>query len=42
MVICGIKVSHDGGVAVVEDDRLVFSIEMEKLGNGLRYSTQQR
>lgn len=39
MVICGIKVSHDGGVAVVEDDRLVFSIEMEKLGNGLRYST---
>ncbi|WP_433527414.1 carbamoyltransferase N-terminal domain-containing protein [Nocardia pseudovaccinii] len=37
-MICGIKVSHDGGVAIVEDDRLVFSIEMEKLDNGLRYS----
>lgn len=38
MVICGIKASHDGGVAVIEDGRLLFSIEMEKLGNRKRYS----
>ncbi|MET8877002.1 carbamoyltransferase N-terminal domain-containing protein [Nocardia sp. NPDC004604] len=38
MLICGIKVSHDGGIAVIDDNRLVFSIEMEKLGNGNRYS----
>ncbi|MEV5838150.1 carbamoyltransferase N-terminal domain-containing protein [Nocardia sp. NPDC052112] len=39
MVICGIRVSHDGGVAVIEDDRLVFGIEMEKLDNGRRHRT---
>ncbi|WP_329412099.1 carbamoyltransferase C-terminal domain-containing protein [Nocardia vinacea] len=37
MVICGIRVSHDGGVAVIEDDRLVFGIELEKLDNGRRH-----
>ncbi|HTF12613.1 MAG TPA: carbamoyltransferase N-terminal domain-containing protein [Asanoa sp.] len=39
MLICGVKVSHDGGVAVVQDGRLLFSVETEKIGNGLRYST---
>lgn len=39
MLICGIKASHDGGIALIEDNRLVFSIEVEKLGNGRRYST---
>ncbi|MEU0501921.1 carbamoyltransferase N-terminal domain-containing protein [Nocardia sp. NPDC005998] len=39
MMICGIKVSHDGGVAVVDGNRLLFSIEIEKLDNGIRYST---
>ncbi|MDT0343960.1 carbamoyltransferase N-terminal domain-containing protein [Streptomyces litchfieldiae] len=38
MLICGIKISHDGGVAVIEDGRLVFSVEVEKLENGRRYS----
>lgn len=38
MLICGIKVSHDGGIAVIADGRLLFSIEMEKLKNGRRYS----
>ncbi|MET9631804.1 carbamoyltransferase N-terminal domain-containing protein [Lentzea sp. NPDC006480] len=38
MRICGIKASHDGGVAVVEDGRLLFSYEIEKLRNGERYS----
>jgi carbamoyltransferase len=39
MIICGIKASHDGAVAVVEDGRLRFSVETEKLGNGERYSS---
>jgi carbamoyltransferase len=39
MLICGIKVTHDGGVAVIEDGRLLFSVEVEKLDNSLRYST---
>jgi Carbamoyltransferase N-terminus len=38
MLICGIKVSHDGGVAVIEQNRLLFSIEVEKLDNGWRSS----
>ncbi|MDT7726090.1 MAG: carbamoyltransferase [Actinomycetota bacterium] len=39
MIICGIKASHDGAVAVVEDGRLRFSVETEKLGNGERYGS---
>lgn len=39
MLICGIKASHDGGVAVIEDGRLRFSVETEKLDNGERYSS---
>jgi len=38
VLICGIKASHDGGVAVIDGNRLVFSIEAEKIGNGFRYS----
>lgn len=38
MIICGVKVSHDGGVAVIDGQRLVFSVEIEKLDNGRRYS----
>ncbi|MFD4014576.1 carbamoyltransferase N-terminal domain-containing protein [Streptomyces albidoflavus] len=33
------KLTHDGAVALIDDGRLVFSVEMEKLDNGLRYST---
>ncbi|MFJ8155127.1 carbamoyltransferase N-terminal domain-containing protein [Streptomyces sp. NPDC094468] len=39
MLICGVKASHDGGVAVIENGRLLFSVEMEKLNNGERYSS---
>jgi carbamoyltransferase len=39
MLICGIKASHDSGVAVIDGNRLLFSIELEKLENGLRYSS---
>lgn len=39
MIICGVKVSHDGGVAVIDSGRLLFSVEVEKLANGRRYSS---
>src|SRR5215217_7863324 len=38
MLFCGLKLTHDGGVALVEDGRLVTSVEVEKLDNGLRYA----
>ena len=44
MLICGIKASHDGAVAVVDDrgddgSFLIGSIEAEKIENGKRYSS---
>ncbi|MEO3802525.1 carbamoyltransferase N-terminal domain-containing protein [Nonomuraea sp. B1E8] len=38
MRLCGIKITHDGAVAVVEDGRLVMSCESEKIANRPRYS----
>lgn len=38
MLFLGVKATHDGGVAVIDGDRLLCSLEMEKIGNGLRYS----
>lgn len=43
MLICGIKASHDGAVAIIRDKGdagvfLVGSIEAEKIDNGKRYS----
>jgi carbamoyltransferase len=35
---CGIKITHDGAVAVIEDGRLQFSCESEKIANRPRYS----
>ncbi|CDX57631.1 Carbamoyltransferase (Nodulation protein U) [Mesorhizobium plurifarium] len=37
MRICGIKLTHDGAVALVEDGKLVFCIEQEKRDNNRRY-----
>ena len=37
MLICGVKLTHDGGVALIDDGRLVFSVEMEKLENNPRH-----
>ncbi|PBB14207.1 nodulation protein NodU [Mesorhizobium loti] len=42
MRICGIKLTHDGAIAVVEDGRLVFCIEQEKLDNNPRYQSIDR
>ncbi len=38
MLICGLKLTHDGGVAVLENNRLIFNIEMEKIANNARYT----
>jgi carbamoyltransferase len=38
MLLLGMKITHDGGIALIDDNRLVFSIEMEKLDNGSRYA----
>jgi carbamoyltransferase len=37
VIVCGLKLTHDGAVAVVEDGRLAFSIEVEKLDNHPRH-----
>ncbi|UWU25767.1 nodulation protein NodU (plasmid) [Rhizobium sp. CB3060] len=39
MRICGIKLTHDGAVALIEDGRLIFCIEQEKQDNNRRYQT---
>lgn len=38
MIICGIKLTHDGAIALIDKGRLIFSFEMEKLANNPRYS----
>ncbi|HET8682342.1 MAG TPA: carbamoyltransferase N-terminal domain-containing protein [Micromonosporaceae bacterium] len=38
MLICGLKLTHDGAIALLRDSRLLFSIEVEKLANNSRYS----
>ncbi|MEV6690290.1 carbamoyltransferase N-terminal domain-containing protein [Micromonospora sp. NPDC051196] len=38
MIVCGVKVTHDSGVALVDNGRLVMSVELEKIGNNLRHS----
>lgn len=38
MKICGIKPTHDAAVALIDGDELVFSVELEKIGNAPRYT----
>jgi carbamoyltransferase len=38
VIICGLKLTHDGAIAVIDGNHLAFSVEMEKLGNNRRYS----
>ncbi|MDM1553020.1 carbamoyltransferase N-terminal domain-containing protein [Chryseobacterium indologenes] len=38
MIICGIKITHDGGISLIDNGKLIFSIEMEKVNNNSRYS----
>lgn len=38
MLIAGLKLTHDGTLAIASDDRLLFSVELEKMHNWRRYS----
>ncbi len=38
MIICGIKVTHDSAVALLEDGKLIFSVELEKICNKKRHA----
>ena len=38
MITAGLKLTHSGGLALLEDDRLIFNIEVQKLANNARYS----
>lgn len=37
MKICGLKFTHDGSIAVIENNTLLFSTEMEKINNNPRH-----
>jgi len=39
MVICGLKLTHDGAAALIEDGKLIFCVEMEKLNNNPRFTS---
>lgn len=41
-LVCGMKLTHDGGLAVVDGNRLVVSIEAEKLENRERHAPMNR
>ncbi|WP_459209771.1 carbamoyltransferase N-terminal domain-containing protein [Aquimarina rhabdastrellae] len=38
MIICGLKLTHDGAIALIDNGKLIFSYEMEKLNNNTRFS----
>ncbi len=38
MRICGIKLTHDGAVALIDEGKLIFCIEMEKVNNNPRFT----
>jgi carbamoyltransferase len=38
MIICSLKLTHDGTIALIDNGKLIFSYEMEKLNNNPRYS----
>jgi len=38
MIFCGLKLTHDGCVALIKDSKLIFSVEMEKLNNNKRFA----
>lgn len=38
MIICGLKLTHDGAIALIDNGKLVFCYEMEKINNSPRFS----
>ncbi|NQX43667.1 carbamoyltransferase [Pedobacter steynii] len=41
MVICGIKTTHDSAIALIDNGKLIFSYEYEKLNNNNRYESMK-
>ena len=39
MIICSLKFTHDGTVALLDNGKLIFSYEMEKINNNNRFSS---
>ena len=39
MLTCGLKLTHDGAVALFDEDSLVFSVEAEKINDNPRYTS---
>lgn len=39
MIVCGLKLTHSGGAALIDDGELVFNLETQKQENNRRYST---
>ncbi|WP_329082492.1 carbamoyltransferase N-terminal domain-containing protein [Streptosporangium sp. NBC_01469] len=39
MITAGLKLTHSGGLALLEDDKLLFNIEVQKRENNARYSS---
>ncbi|MBL6447559.1 hypothetical protein JMN32_14670 [Fulvivirga sp. 29W222] len=39
MTILGIKFTHDGAISLIDNGKLIFSFEMEKLNNNLRFQS---
>lgn len=42
MIVCGLKLTHDGCVAVLDGDQLLFSTEVEKLDGNPRFQPLDR
>jgi carbamoyltransferase len=38
MIICSLKLTHDGAIALIDNGKLIFSFEMEKLNNNKRFA----
>jgi carbamoyltransferase len=38
MLICGIKLTHDSSIALIDDSKLIFSYELEKINNNNRHT----
>jgi len=38
MLICGLKLTHDGAISLIKDNKLLFCVEMEKINNNFRHS----
>lgn len=39
MIICSLKLTHDGAIALIDNGKLIFSYEMEKLNNNNRFAS---